>query len=230
MPHCGGAYSCNCVVTGDGVSGSGTLSDPYVITSVPEGGGGGSGPTPSIADLAETADYHTPGLSRLSFTLIATVTGTTYYFGPYVLTESHVLTKVQYNLQAVTSANLRVALIAVDPVTLQPTGVTVALPDVLHTTTGQKTITLGSPVTVAAGVYVVGVRADANATFKGMVSLSQHYSSQTRESGWMTLTHRTVTQAYGSWGSPPTAFTTRVYESTTGTAGLLIPFELGFSS
>ena len=41
MPHCGGAYSCNCVVTGDGVSGSGTLSDPYVITSVPEGGGGG---------------------------------------------------------------------------------------------------------------------------------------------------------------------------------------------
>lgn len=39
MPHCGGAYSCNCVVTGDGVSGSGTLSDPYVITSVPEGGG-----------------------------------------------------------------------------------------------------------------------------------------------------------------------------------------------
>ena len=40
MPHCGGAYSCNCVVTGDGVSGSGTLSDPYVITSVPEGGGG----------------------------------------------------------------------------------------------------------------------------------------------------------------------------------------------
>ena len=41
MPHCGGANSCNCVVTGDGVSGSGTLSDPYVITSVPEGGGGG---------------------------------------------------------------------------------------------------------------------------------------------------------------------------------------------
>ena len=39
MPHCGGAHSCNCVVTGDGVSGSGTLSDPYVITSVPEGGG-----------------------------------------------------------------------------------------------------------------------------------------------------------------------------------------------
>lgn len=43
MPHCGGANSCNCVVTGDGVSGSGTLSDPYVITSVPEGGGGGGG-------------------------------------------------------------------------------------------------------------------------------------------------------------------------------------------
>ncbi len=45
MPHCGGANSCNCVVTGDGVSGSGTLSDPYVITSVPEGGGGGGGVT-----------------------------------------------------------------------------------------------------------------------------------------------------------------------------------------
>lgn len=47
MPHCGGANSCNCVVTGDGVSGSGTLSDPYVITSVPEGGGG----EPSAAAL-----------------------------------------------------------------------------------------------------------------------------------------------------------------------------------
>lgn len=54
MPHCGGAYSCNCVVTGDGVSGSGTLSDPYVITSVPEGGGG----EPSAAALLDlpTAD------------------------------------------------------------------------------------------------------------------------------------------------------------------------------
>ena len=40
MPHCGGANSCNCIVTGDGVSGSGTLSDPYVITSAPEGDGG----------------------------------------------------------------------------------------------------------------------------------------------------------------------------------------------
>ena len=49
MPHCGGAYSCNCVVTGDGVSGSGTLSDPYVITSVPEGGGG----EPSAAALLD---------------------------------------------------------------------------------------------------------------------------------------------------------------------------------
>ena len=50
MPHCGGANSCNCVVTGDGVSGSGTLSDPYVITSVPEGGGGGGGGGLTIAD------------------------------------------------------------------------------------------------------------------------------------------------------------------------------------
>lgn len=49
MPHCGGANSCNCVVTGDGVSGSGTLSDPYVITSVPEGGGG----EPSAAALLD---------------------------------------------------------------------------------------------------------------------------------------------------------------------------------
>jgi lysophospholipase L1-like esterase len=54
MPHCGGANPCNCVVTGEGVSGSGTLSDPYVITSVPEGGGG----EPSAAALLDlpTAD------------------------------------------------------------------------------------------------------------------------------------------------------------------------------
>ena len=64
MPHCGGAYSCNCVVTGDGVSGSGTLSDPYVITSVPEGGGVPtwstiSGKPAVVAEGATQADART---------------------------------------------------------------------------------------------------------------------------------------------------------------------------
>jgi len=54
MPHCGGAHSCNCVVTGDGVSGSGTLSDPYVITSVLEDGDGNLSPA-VLAEIGNAA-------------------------------------------------------------------------------------------------------------------------------------------------------------------------------
>lgn len=76
MPHCGGANSCNCVVTGDGVSGSGTLSDPYVITSVPEGGGGGGGGVTDHGALTGLGDDDHPQYaladgSRGSFATVA---------------------------------------------------------------------------------------------------------------------------------------------------------------
>lgn len=97
MPHCGGANSCNCIVTGEGVSGSGTLSDPYVITSVPAGGGGGGGGVPTwstisgkpavVAEGATQADARTAIGAGTSDLAIGT-TGTTAAAGNRAATET----------------------------------------------------------------------------------------------------------------------------------------------
>ena len=76
MPHCGGAHSCNCVVTGDGVSGSGTLSDPYVITSVPEGGGAVDSVNGEVgAVVLDAADVGAAAAAEQSLPALATATG-----------------------------------------------------------------------------------------------------------------------------------------------------------
>jgi hypothetical protein len=168
-----------------------------------------------------------PGLIRLTFADagIVMATGTTYYFGPYLVHNPLTVAKWVYNINASFTGSVRAAVCVADPTTLQPSSVAVELPEVAYSaTTGQKIITQSA--TLAPGVYLVAMRASAGITLKAMRAVSM-LGWRGEQSGFNTGGGYTVAEAYGGWSSNPTDWTNAISSATAGNSGLIIPMTFG---
>lgn len=200
-------------------------SDNLKVAQFSTFGGGGGIQYPPFVNTTTQLAYCTPGIVRVGFAdpIITLASGTTYYFGFFTLQSDFAVDAIQIKVQAVTgTANVRVAFIPVSSSTLQPTSLGYAVAAQAYSTTGEKTVTFASQ-TLAAGIYVVGVRTD-NSTLALTGIRGQMFSGwRGFEQGFGNFAYLTVSEAYGAFASTPTAWTTVISQSSSGVAGVTIP-------
>ena len=205
-------------------------TDGQVLTADAASSGGvkwatASGGDANVPAVNTSLGSAAPGMVRLSYanSMVTLTSGVTYYTGPFELDAAAALTGFQFKIDALTgTAKLRIALVSVDPVDLQPLALTYADAEQTYTTTGEKTPTFSSQ-SIPAGVYYVAFRTDNSTLAHTGMRMGPASGWRGTEEGYITASHFTVSEAYGAFSSPPTDWTASVKVSTTGTTGLLVP-------